>query len=687
MSKKVKKYKGKRHPEEVAVKEKRSVKSMIVPLAISFIVVLVIIAGIIYYVNRLYDNEVIFNTKINKIENLAITDEIKETLGENPAGDIGNAVFISICNSMEKAIVFRATGDTLDSAFNQVKQFVIDFLHMNKKFDPYWVKLDIVKVCEEVNGAGVSELIKECSSGYNIAGLSFDEEFKSALLPQEIDSGELFDYENDEISIENLNILLGKEKEEYIEELPELFYTFSCLSWLCDDKSFVKELSSEYPSYGRRDMSATDEVTIGMSAWAVNYMQEFIGDDGKFIHNYYPTLGYEHPDYSNDDHAGAVWTLLEFYKSQKSEKLKHKIDLAIDYLLSTIVYDGDKAYAVNSDEITADTTSLYITALVEYMRVFETEEYIDVCKQLGNGILNLVDTDKFSYTKSLNSDLSENKIETGFEDAKALLGLVKLASYSGDTKYSEPVDKALAHLVNEQYVEKADPWLSQVLLDVVIYTNADENLCTFALANAQNNLETISGRYGTNPQDLELLLCAYKSYLVAKANGTNIDGFNEYSLVQTIRLQVEKIFDGYFYPEYAMYMQNPRMVIGSFFERGNRFRVSIANQYHNVLALLSYTDCYESLVSAGLDSDSLVVEQKESSSSDSNAFGIEGAKAIELNDENSYYDENGRLIVKFEDGSEVVVYDPAGDIPLEDEGSSSSSDSGDSSISSESSDS
>lgn len=673
MSKRVKKYKGKRHISDIKIEEVKPKKSWVTFLVVSLIVIGCIIGAILWFNSYLHDNVNIFNTKIEKLENMALSDKTREELGEKPAGDIGNAVFISVCNSMEKTQVFRATGDTLDGAFSQVKQYVTEFLKLNKQFNPYWVKLDIVKVCEETNDKGMSELIKECSSGYNIAGLSFDDEFKSALLPQEIDSSELFDYDDNEISIENLNIMLGREKEDYIEELPDTFYTFSCLSWFCDDKSFVKELSNEYPSYGRRSMSATDKVAEGMSAWAVNYLQNFVGDNGKFLGNYYPTLGYEHPDYSNEDHAGAVWAMIEFYKHQKSETLKQKIDLAVNYMVSSIIEDGDNAYAVTGGEVTADVTSMYITTLVEYMRVFETDKFEDICKELGNGLLTLIDTDKFSYVKTLNEDLSENKIDTGFEEAKAILGLVKLSSYTGDTKYAEPVDKTLAHLVNEDYVEKADPWLSYVLLDVVIYTNADENLCTFALANAQNNLSSITDKYGTNPGDLSLLLNAYKSYLIAKSNNVEVDDFNEYSLVQAIRIQIEKLFDGYFYPEYAMYMQNPRMVIGTFFERGNRFRVSTYSQYQSIMALLSYVDCYESLVSVGLDSESLTVEYIEKSSvEDEDPLGIDEKQTIELNDDNSYYDEKGRLIVKLEDGKEVVLYDPAEDLESSTESSSSS---------------
>ena len=410
MSKRVKRYKGKRHSNVIYIDEKvKPKKTWVIPLIMAVILISALTVGIISYNNYLHDNVRIFNLKMDRLENKAITDETKELLGDDPAGDIGNAVFISVCNSMEKTQVFRSTGDTLEGAFSQAKQYVIDFLSLNKKFDSYWVKLDIVKVCEETNSAGISKLIEECSSGYNIAGLAFDDEFKSALLPQEIDASELFDYDNDEISIENLNILLGREKEEYIEELPEMFYTFSCLSWLCDDKSFVKDLSSEYPSYGRRSMSATDKVAEGMSARSVNYLQNFVGEDGKFIGSYYPTLGYENPDYSNEDHAGAVWAMLEFYKHQDSENLKNKIDLAVDYMVSTIVEDGDTAYAVTGDEVTPDVTSMYITTLVEYMRVFETDKYEEICKELGNGLLNLIDTDKFSYTKTLSRIFTSKK--------------------------------------------------------------------------------------------------------------------------------------------------------------------------------------------------------------------------------------------------------------------------------------
>jgi hypothetical protein len=91
---------------------------------------------------------------------------------------------------------------------------------------------------------------------------------------------------------------------------------------------------------------------------------------------------------------------------------------------------------------------------------------------------------------------------------------------------------------------------------------------------------------------MELLLAVLDVYDRATQAGVSIEGFDLEALAQTIFLQADRMLDGYFFPEYAMYMAEPAQVVNSFMVRSDGYRVRIDDIQHGINAFYLYDQNY-----------------------------------------------------------------------------------------------
>ena len=60
------------------------------------------------------------------------------------------------------------------------------------------------------------------------------------------------------------------------------------------------------------------------------------------------------------------------------------------------------------------------------------------------------------------------------------------------------------------------------------------------------------------------------------------------------------MLDGYFYPEYAMYMENPSRILGAFMVREDGYRTRIDDVQHCIGGYYLYYKNYAKLVGYGM---------------------------------------------------------------------------------------
>ena len=133
----------------------------------------------------------LFQEKAALLRDYALADWVRLELGTSPAGQVGNAVFFSICDGTERASVYTGTGATVDDAWDSAVSQT-DRALKKSGLDPKWVKVDVVYLSETVPADELTRAVKSSRQEFFRYGAAFDGSFQTALLEAELNGGEMF---------------------------------------------------------------------------------------------------------------------------------------------------------------------------------------------------------------------------------------------------------------------------------------------------------------------------------------------------------------------------------------------------------------------------------------------------------------------------------------------------------------
>ena len=569
-------------------------------IAIGVVAAICLIAVIVFFVGS--RNVRMYREKAERLKAETLTEDIRWELGSTPAGTIGHAVMISVCDTQQRASVFTGTGADLDSAWEAANKKVEAFLKQSK-LQPTWVKADVVYISETVDAAALNQAIKNSRNEFLRYGIAFDGNYQTALLESELNGYKIYDYENGEINFDYLNRYLKKSDRAQLDTLPETYTVFQTFSRFCDEENVVYKLSAGGFDYGRRSVDVVDAAYAEeLIATASDYLAGQIKEDGSFVYGYYPRFDNEIENYNILRHAGTVWSLICRYRMTGDAELAETIDLAIEYMLSQLVYlDENTAYLYEAkdDEIKLGGCGIAVVALTEYMDAFDTDKYLDVCRKMGNGILTLMDQKNGTYYHVLNGDFSRTEeFRTVYYDGEATFALCRLYGATGDQIWLNAAKAAVNHFISADYVQYRDQWVAYSMNEITKYVD-DTAYYAFALRNVQENYEQIN-RETTAPVTFELLMITFELYDRLMEKGAVIGGFDREEFMSTIYSRADRMLDGYFYPEYAMYMENPSRILGAFMVREDGYRTRIDDVQHCIGGYYLYHRNYDKLVSYGM---------------------------------------------------------------------------------------
>jgi len=203
-----------------------------------------------------------------------------------PAGDAGYVVFFSVSDGTNKASVRSARGKTLEDAWEKAAVKANGVLGHDQS-EPAWIKVDIVDSCETVTGEQVvQDLLQSPECSYR-KGLSFDKEFETALLEEELNGSLIYNYEYGDVDVDYLNAYYGENGRDPLYEAPSKYITFQCRSWFCDENKNVFELVSRGQNKGQRKIEKVDgELAREMISGSAEFLAKSVQDDGKFVYSY-----------------------------------------------------------------------------------------------------------------------------------------------------------------------------------------------------------------------------------------------------------------------------------------------------------------------------------------------------------------------------------------------------------------
>lgn len=399
-------------------------------------------------------------------------------------------------------------------------------------------------------------------------------------------------------------------------------------------------------SRGRREIQNLDAAAArSFVTAAASFLEKQVQQDGSFRYGYYPRFDRVIPGYNCMRHASTIWSLLCQYRiTQKASDLSLAAR-SIEYLLShALVYrDPDTAYLSEplKDEIKLGGGGVLILAITEYLDLCSEEprpailrsgepltkapnaeilhakdvlpeqealrrRYTEITCALGNGILSLLNPETGEFSHVLNMDFSlKERYRTVYYDGEAAYALCRLYRLTKEEKWLFYAEKSVNHFLAADYTRYRDHWVAYAMNEITRYTHRDD-YDTFALRNARVNLDFLYKRETTYHTFLELLMVTFETYERILAENPGLPYLKEFDLpyfLRTIRVRADRMLNGFFFPEYAMYMRCPDKILGSFMVRHDGFRVRIDDVQHNIGGFYLYYKNYSRLLALGMPED------------------------------------------------------------------------------------
>ncbi len=603
------KKKKSKYKANSAKNKKNAKKAFIIVCAI--VVLIVAAVAIMLIVSQKKDAAKVdlYDSKSALLKEQLMSDSRSDEMSEISVEDIPESVvFISVCSGENRAKVFTGTGSSREEAWNDANAQARDYVVKNS-YNPLWVKADLMSSAQSFDSEGLTEELYRYREEFFRRGIAFDSSFDTALLEAELNGAKIIDYDNDCIDLKYLNTYLKKADRNQIDDLPDSYIVFNCIGWICDENSEVYDLISGHGDYGRRTVDTVDKEYAEMLVTnASGFLIDQVNKDGSFVYGIYPRFDNDIDNYNIVRHASTLWSLVCQYRMTGNKELKSVIDRAIDYMVdNAIIYSGDDTaylYEEKSDEIKLGGCGVAVVALTEYMDAFESDKYEDIAIKLGNGILTMQNSTSGEYYHVLNGDCTKKEeFRVVYYDGEATFALSRLYSLTGDEKWLDAAKLAVEHFIDADYVQYKDHWVAYSLNEITKYVD-DERYYTFALRNAQENLNTIYNRDTTYHTYFELLMSTFELYDRMQERGIHVDyldnGFDLDYFLKTIYKRADHMLNGYFFPEYAMYMANPNRILNTFMVRHDGYRVRIDDVQHSVGGYYLYYVNYDKLVNYGM---------------------------------------------------------------------------------------
>lgn len=547
----------------------------------------------------------LFSEKMALLHEKAFASEgVQNLYPSSEAFDQDNAyvVFISLCDTKSRAVVIHEAAPTIAEAWEKAETTAKQYIK-EKKYNPVWVKADIVDEMKEVSLKTLNQTISTHFDEFYRRGIAFDEAFTTALLEAEINGNKLIDYDTtDTIDLEVLNKYLTTYERGTLPRVPKDLITFTCLGFMCDENNNVFELN-DYEDigldYGRRqypvDREALKDVVLSASYW----LQGEIKNDGRFVYGYYPTYDKAFTAYNVLRHTTGILPLIWSYEITKDEGLKDSADVTMTYLLDQVVEKSDGVsfvLDVTNNEIKLGGNGLAIIGMDTYMDAFgRDEKMIEICKDLGEGMLELQNPDG-SYYHVLNTDFTrKEEYRTVYYDGEATYAFCILYKLTGEEKWLNAAKRSVEYFIANDYTKHRDHWVAYALNEITKHVS-DERYYEFGLRNLSVNIEKIHNQKTTYHTYMELLMAGFEMYDRMVEEGIRCEGFDEFDadyFARTIQHRAEHMLNGFLYPEYAMYLKNPRAIVGTFCVRHDGYRIRIDDVDHFVAGYYHYYELYD----------------------------------------------------------------------------------------------
>ncbi|MDX8045498.1 hypothetical protein SH601_05810 [Gracilibacillus sp. S3-1-1] len=497
-------------------------------------------------------------------------------------------IFLSVSDGKTRAIVTTGVAESMELAWLDAEKKCLQIINQ-QRMRPIWIKADVVINMKLQSKHTFFQTYHQVEKRHLRKGISLDRSFNLAFLEQEL-SANVF-LEEQSFSIDTMLDYL-KTYRHYKERLRESdikeIIIFDTVGVFCDKRN-VYPLHSGGLSNGRRKVSVVDQAII----------QQMIDTASIHLANKVKLTGEFSYDFNQSDdihrlftHASTIYAMIKAYAITKNPMLEKAIKRALNYLVhQKIVYRkhpeyGTVAYVVDKKkgyETALGVIAITVIAITMYEDIFNDQSFRFMAESLGHGILSLQqDNGLFHHIVKVKDFNIKQAYRNAVYDEMTIYALLKLYEVEHKDKWLNRALLSFDRFIEEK-TEQPDYWLSYCANEITKY-RPEDNYFTFCLQQMSTNLADILKKATSNPIYLELLMSTEQ--LIQRIKGLQKEYLLEEYPVEyftaTIHQRAKHQLDGYFFPELAMYMEEPQKVNGTFYIKNRSFRMKFDDIAHYI---------------------------------------------------------------------------------------------------------
>ena len=519
--------------------------------------------------------------------------------------------FISVGYPQQRAVVFHGVGNTKDTAFKAAQNDALKFIKAQKVAPP-WLKLDVVTMEKKLAIKDFLVLAARTKRFYFKYGISFDDMYNHAFLQQEVNAGALVKYTMFEdvspnpskeiaelvgisydadsehtkaqINYLNVNAYLRRVRGRNVNiarESVEDIIIFDTTSWFYDEDQLFQMGDTELCTSRRKIDNLSANMTKDLIVKMSHYLRNTIEDSGRFIYGYFSCYNKTISTYNAIYHALGVYSLCETYLVTKDETLLEPIKKSLAYLIDNFLYEvGDYLFVVefeSNNEIKLGALGVVVLAIEKYLAIFdERDRYLLVMQKIGNAICYMQNpvTGQFTHVFSYPDLEVIEKFRIVYYSGEAAFALMRIYALDKDPRWLKAVHKAFDYFMKHNYWQHYDHWIACCINELTAIS-PDDKYFEFGLKNTFSNLEFIEKRITTWATLLEMLSV---SNTMIKSIYTNdkeylLEDYDIDCFYRVIKIRAERLLNGIFFPEFAMYFKSPETILYGSFIRHHTFRV------------------------------------------------------------------------------------------------------------------
>lgn len=520
--------------------------------------------------------------------------------------DVATGTFtlaVSTSDQRHRAEVHFFRGTSFNQAWDQVATL------MASTPNTAWVRIDVPQAIQKIELSRLQQQLKKLfRMNYWRRGISFDSDFKTALLEMEINGHEFIrpgkghkigkTASNSYLDFPAMTKYLTRRNGEQPQDLAESSFVWTFLTaGIFYDGDKIRKLSQDVHGQGIRQLTDLNtELRTTITAGEA-FLCRQIKDSGQFIYGYYPARQRILSSYNSVRHFSSLYALLEAINFTGRTADLPKVKSALQWGIKNLVLTKGDAIFVSeprkdgSIELKLGGQAMLMLALCKYQEVTQDDEYLPIIQQAFAGITSfLKPSGQFNHV--LNADLTvKDAFRIIYYEGEITFAMARYYELVPNDQVAQLMQQTLDFMVAHHYGKYHDHWLSYAINEALQIFPANRDYMQMGLENVYNQLTFIEERDTSYPTLLELLDAAIKMTDLIKRTG-NDDLLAPYDLGRLHRAwryrASYELETGSFQPELAMYFYHPSKFVGGFFARHDHFRTRIDDCEHFLSGLINY---------------------------------------------------------------------------------------------------